>query len=75
MGTGGHNVPLIKDKYGFRKLTPSECIEFQGFPEEFYFPQEMAKGHCYKQAGNTVVVPVIKRIADEMVRVLDLRYN
>src|SRR5690606_38138749 len=26
MGSGGHNVPLIKDDYGIRKLTPKECF-------------------------------------------------
>ena len=30
MGTGGHNVPLIKDLYGIRKLTPRECFNLQG---------------------------------------------
>ena len=74
MGTGGHNVPLIKDEYGIRKLTPIECIKFQGFPESFSFSKNMANSHLYKQAGNSVVVPVIKRIADEMVRVLNLKY-
>jgi len=75
MGTGGHNVPLIKDNHGIRKLTPIECARFQGFPDSFKFPKEMANSHCYKQAGNSVVVPVIKRIADEIVRVLDLKYK
>lgn len=75
MGTGGHNVPLIKDNYGIRKLTPIECATFQGFPDSFKFPKEMANSHCYKQAGNSVVVPVIKRIADEIVRVLNLKYK
>ncbi len=31
MGTGGHNVPIIKDSHGIRKLTPRECANFQGF--------------------------------------------
>jgi len=75
MGTGGHNVPLIIDDHGFRKLTPKECASFQGFPKEFSFPEAMANSHCYKQAGNSVVVPVVKRIAEEIVRVLDLRYG
>ena len=75
MGTGGHNVPLIKDQDGFRKLTPEECVRFQGFPDDFKFPEEVLNGQRYKQAGNSVVVPVIKRIADEMVRVLDLKYG
>ena len=35
MGTGGHNVPLIRDNYGIRKLTPKECFLFQGYPENY----------------------------------------
>ena len=58
-----------------RKLTPKECTRFQGFPEDFRFPEEMANSHCYKQAGNSVVVPVVKRIAEEMVRVLNIKYD
>lgn len=63
MGTGGHNVPLIltNDKK-IRKLTPNECFSVQGFPKNFKLP-EQANGRLYKQAGNSVVVPVIKRIA------------
>jgi DNA (cytosine-5)-methyltransferase 1 len=75
MGTGGHNVPLIKDKFGLRKLTPSECIKFQGFPDSFRFPKKMSNSACYKQTGNSVVVPVVKRIADEMVRVLNIKFE
>lgn len=75
MGTGGHNVPLITDDFGLRKLTPKECSRFQGFPENFVFPEKMANSHCYKQIGNSVVVPVIKRIADEITRMLDNKYK
>src|SRR5699024_11189193 len=59
MGTGGHNVPLIKSKTGIRKLTPKECFSLQGFPEEYKFPENMSNTRLYKQAGNSVVVPVI----------------
>ncbi|MBC6415574.1 MAG: DNA cytosine methyltransferase [Bdellovibrionales bacterium] len=69
MGTGGHNVPLIKDRYGIRKLTPRECIRFQGFPDTFKLPK-IARSHLYKQIGNSVSVPVIKRIAKEMKKCL-----
>lgn len=71
MGAGGHNVPLIIDDYGIRKLTPKECLNFQGYPEDFNFPENMARSHCYMQAGNSVVVPVIKRIAEEIRKVLE----
>lgn len=69
MGTGGHNVPLIKDKFGFRKLSPKECFYFQGFPREFILPQ-IANSHLYKQAGNSVVVPLVERVAKEILNVL-----
>lgn len=62
MGTGGHNVPIILSDYGIRKLTPRECFNVQGFPESFILPDQ-ADSHLYKQAGNSVVVPVVKRIA------------
>ena len=65
MGTGGHNVPLIKTKEGIRKLTPRECFNFQGFPESYRLPN-IANCHLYKQAGNSVSVPVIKMIAESI---------
>jgi DNA (cytosine-5)-methyltransferase 1 len=64
MGGGGHNVPVIKDDFGIRKLTPRECLRFQGFPEEFKIV--LSDVHIYKQSGNSVVVPLVKRIAQNM---------
>jgi modification methylase bsp6I len=66
MGTGGHNVPLVLTKYGIRKLTPKECFLFQGFPKDFVLPKDIAQSHLYKQAGNSVAVPVISRLAHEI---------
>ena len=40
MGTGGHNVPLLLDDIGIRKLTPKECFNFQGF-KSFKFPKDV----------------------------------
>jgi DNA (cytosine-5)-methyltransferase 1 len=71
MGTGGHNVPIIKNGSGVRKLTPKECFLLQGFPENFKLPQ-LADSKVYHQAGNSVTVPVIERVANEMKRVLML---
>lgn len=65
MGTGGHNVPIIKDNYGIRKLTPRECFSLQGFPSDFKLPL-LADTVLYKQAGNSVSVPVISRVAKQM---------
>lgn len=70
MGTGGHNVPIIKTEKGIRKLTPRECFNFQGFPKNFVLPK-LANSHLYKQAGNSVVVPVINRIANNIVKAIE----
>lgn len=70
-GGGGHNVCIIKTKYGIRKMTPQECFNAQGFdPETFKLPDE-SDTRLYKQAGNSVCVPVIHRIAEKMVKALD----
>ncbi len=65
MGTGGHNVPIIKQGSVIRKLSPMECFLFQGFPKEFKLPN-IAKSHLYKQSGNSVSVPVIQLLAKEI---------
>jgi DNA (cytosine-5)-methyltransferase 1 len=49
-----------------RMLTPTECRALQGYPVEFTPP--VAKTPAYKQFGNSVVVPVISRIAKEIVK-------
>lgn len=71
MGTGGHNVPLILDDFGeIRKLTPKEAFNVQGYPKEFKLPK-ISNGQLYKQAGNSVVVPVVKRIAQNIANSLN----
>ena len=62
MGTWYNRVPIIKDNFGIRTITPKECLALQGFPATFDFPDIPIKS-MYKQSGNTVVVPVIKSIA------------
>lgn len=69
MGTGGHNVPLIYTDYGIRKLTPRETFNVQGYPRQFILP-EIAKSHLYKQAGNSVTITVIERIARNIARAM-----
>ena len=70
MGEGGHNVPLIKTKFGIRKLTPIECFYAQGYPKYYELPTNMSDARLYKQAGNSVVVPVINRIAENIMKAL-----
>lgn len=67
MGTGGHNVPLILDDNGVRKLTPRECFNLQGYPNDFKLPT-VSNCHLYKQVGNSITVTLVKRIADNIMK-------
>ncbi len=66
MGTGGHNVPLIKDTRDIRKLTPRECARFQGFPDSFILDNSLPQSALYKQIGNSVSIPVISVMARQI---------
>lgn len=70
MGAGGHNVPLIKDDFGIRKLTPKECFAFQGYPMDRYKLPPIANSKLYMQAGNSVTTTLIERIAAEIIKLL-----
>lgn len=82
MGTGGHNVPLIKVKDGIRKLTPTETFKLQGFPvgNGYELPEEFngkkyPDSQLYKQAGNAVSVPVITILAEKILEILEKNDN
>jgi DNA (cytosine-5)-methyltransferase 1 len=51
-------------------LTPTECLRFQGFPDTFKIPAKMANSSIYKQAGNSVSVPVIQAVSKNILKVL-----
>ncbi len=69
MGTWRDRIPIIKDDYGVRKITPYEALALQGFPDTFKF-QGVSSQAAYKQIGNSVCVPLIKMIADLIKRLL-----
>lgn len=69
MGGGGHNVPLILDTKGIRKLTPRECFNLQGFPLSYKLP-DLSDANLYKLAGNAVSVPVVNLIANRIIPLL-----
>ncbi len=65
MGSGGHNVPLLRDNKGVRKLTPRECFNLQGFDPSYKLPQ-LSDNKLYKLAGNAVSLPVVKLIVEKI---------
>jgi DNA (cytosine-5)-methyltransferase 1 len=67
MGTGGNNVPVLVNQ--MRKLTTRECLRIQGFPDSYQI--EPNKAQSYKQIGNSVSVPVIRLLAELILKKLD----
>lgn len=68
MGSGGHNVPIIRDSKGIRKLTPRECFNLQGFPQNYKLIGSDSALYC--QIGNSISVPVVNRIVKNIKLVL-----
>lgn len=65
----GSEILIAQEGKNPRKVTPREASRLQGFPEEFIIP--VSDTQAYKQFGNSVAVPVVHAIADEIVKVLD----
>jgi DNA (cytosine-5)-methyltransferase 1 len=59
---------LIKQGNRIRGITPREGLRLQGFPESFKFPEEFQDRDKFHQIGNSVSVPVISKIAEQMLR-------
>lgn len=74
MGSGGHNVPIVQDTHGKRKLTPRECFTLQGFPSSYMLPT-ISDSKLYGLAGNAVSVPVVELIAERLVGLVNIPSN
>ena len=66
MGTGGNNIPVLVNE--MRKLTERECLRIMGFPDSYKIKANFHQS--YKQIGNSVVVPIISDIAEELVKII-----
>lgn len=71
MGEGGHNVPLLLDDKGIRKLTPRECFKFQSFPENYKLPDVLCDSKLYKLSGNAVSYKVVSLIAQRLLSLIN----
>lgn len=60
----GSEILIEQEGKNPRKLTPREAARLQGFPDNFIIP--VSDNQAYKQFGNSVSVPVIKAIANQI---------
>ena len=65
----GSEILISQKNKNPRRLTPRECARLQGFPENFIIP--VSDTQAYQEFGNSVAVPVIHAIAEQILKVLD----
>ncbi len=54
-----------------RKITPREAANLQGFPQAFHIPSSDTK--AYQQFGNSVAVPVVQLVSEQIVKQILMR--
>ncbi len=52
-----------------RRLTPRECARLMGYPDEYRLDL-VSDVQAYRQCGNSVVVPLITAVAEQIIKVL-----
>ena len=52
-----------------RKLTPRECARLMGYPDE-YIIDAVSEVQAYRQCGNSVIVPLITAVSEQLVRTM-----
>lgn len=70
MGSPYERIPFFYDDYSVRKITQLEAARLQGFPDSFIWPMKRTPKQVYKQIGNSVCVPIVKEIADNIMEAL-----
>jgi DNA (cytosine-5)-methyltransferase 1 len=64
----GSEILIPQEGKNPRRLTPRECARLMGYPKDFKIP--VSDTQAYKQFGNSVVVPVVEKIAEAMIQCL-----
>lgn len=65
------NQGVLENGFKIRKLTPLECWRLMGFDDDAFYKAEKVNSNTqlYKQAGNSIVVPVLEGIFRNMLEV------
>ena len=64
--TGGKQLKVIDDEYGYRLMTPKECFRLQGFLNDEVNLEGLSNRQRYRLAGNGQSVNVVKKIFERM---------
>ena len=64
-----NGLKTMDKKQNIRRLTPKECFRLMGFSDEDYVKasETVSNSQLYKQAGNSICVPVIEHILKNLI--------
>jgi DNA (cytosine-5)-methyltransferase 1 len=65
----GSEILIPQENNRPRRLTPRECARLQGFKDEFRIP--VSDTQAYRQFGNSVVVPLVTAVAENITKTLE----
>ncbi len=54
-----------------RRLTPRECARLMGYPDE-YIISTVSEVQAYRQCGNSVIVPLITAVSENLVKTMQM---
>jgi DNA (cytosine-5)-methyltransferase 1 len=64
----GAEILIPQENNNPRRLTPRECARLQGYPDRFRIP--VSDNQAYKQFGNSIVVPLMKAVGEQILEVI-----
>ena len=64
----GSEILIRQNRKNPRRLTPRECARLMGLPNSFKIP--VSDTQAYRQFGNSVVMPVVREIANGIATIL-----
>lgn len=65
----GSEILIPQKNKNPRRLTPRECARLMGFPDSYKIP--VSDSQAYRQFGNSVVVPLVTDIANNIIATLE----
>ena len=68
----GSEILIPQEGMNPRKLTPRECARLMGYPDK-YIINAVSDVQAYRQCGNSVVVPLITAVAEQIVKTLKIK--
>lgn len=69
----GSEILIPQEGKNPRRLTPRECARLQGYGDDFII--SVSDTQAYKQFGNSVVVPLVRAVAEQIVDLVDALEN